>query len=259
MSFYRKDAGRLVEQGFDPPLAYMNEMIRLAKGDGPLAGLTLSRMREVAATLRFYPGVPEVFTKLEEEVHRDYGELGIRLQEFVITGGIADLITASALGGVLDGIWGCNFAYADNEDGRVAGIRSVVSFTEKTRFLFNIEKGLVGEDFRNQPYAVNNPMDRGERPVPIKNMIYLGDGPSDIPCMSIMQLFGGYVIGILSRETAYKTWALGYGRRANVTVPPDFREGEFAWAQLRQAVIQRAEDIKRAVIGFRLSGHAPSY
>jgi hypothetical protein len=195
-SFYRRDAGKLVEQGFDPPLAYMNEMLRLARDGGPLASLTEAKIRELGAALSFYPGVPDVFTKLEAEVQRDYGEFGIRLEEYVISGGIADLIAASRLGGVLDGIWGCNFAYAEN--GRIAGIRNVVSFTEKTRFVFNIEKGLVGDHFRNQPYAVNNPMGPDERPVPMENMIYLGDGPSDIPCMSIIGRAGGYVIGILS-------------------------------------------------------------
>jgi hypothetical protein len=53
----------------------------------------------------------------------------------VITGGIADLIASSSLGRVVDDIWGCNFAY--DEDGKLAGIKNVVSFTEKTRFLFN--------------------------------------------------------------------------------------------------------------------------
>jgi hypothetical protein len=135
-----------------------------------------------------------------------------------------------------------------------------VSFTEKTRFVFNIEKGLVGEHFVNQPYAVNNPMGPDERPVPIRNMIYLGDGPSDIPCMSIIgKPGGGYVIGILSKDVAYKTWALGYGRRAHVTVPPDFRDSEYGWGQLHEAVMQIAEKIKNAVIGFRRSGHAPAY
>src|SRR5438477_6009102 len=87
----------------------------------------------------------------------------------------------------------------------------------------------------------------GERRVALKNMVYLGDGPSDIPCMSVITKAQetGYVIGILSKQKPYKTWALGYGRRANVTVPADFRKGEHAYMQLRETVIQFAKGIQR--------------
>lgn len=243
--FYAGPVGKLVEQGFDPPVAYMHEMLRLARDGGPLAGLTKAVMEEIGQKIERYPGVPEIFLDLEAEIKEHYAEYGIRLEEYVISGGIADLIAASPIGKVVDGLWGCNFAYDDA--GRISAIKNVLSFTEKTRFVFAIEKGVVGPEYRNKPYAVNEPMDGGERRVPLKNMVYLGDGPSDIPCMSVIQKASepGYVIGILSKEKPYKTWALGYGRRANVTVPPDFTNGDHAYMQLRETVIQYAERIKR--------------
>src|SRR5438876_4431543 len=167
-AFYRDQVAPLVEQGFDPSVAYLHQMLRLSGDGGPLAGLTRDVIREVGTHLEFFPGVPGVFRDLETEIHETYGDHGIRVEEYVIRGGIRDLIASSSLGTVVDGIWGCNFGY--DERGRICCIRNVVSFTEKTRYLFTIEKGLVGEEYSNQPYAVNQPMEPGERRVPIKNM-----------------------------------------------------------------------------------------
>jgi hypothetical protein len=103
-------------------------------------------------------------------------------------------------------------------------------------------------------------MDAQERPIPLKNVIYMGDGPSDIPCMSIVQRAKGYVIGILSKQEPNRSWALAYGRRAYITVPPDFRPGEHGFVQLRQAVMQIAERIKADLEYYqRFGGPTPTY
>jgi hypothetical protein len=259
--FYKEQSGKLVDAGYDPPLAYMNEILKMSQKRGPLSALTRAKIEEIGKSLQFYPGVPEVFTELASEVHTTYAEFGVRLETYVITGGIADLIKASPLGGAVRKIWGCDFAYA--ADGRLSAIKNVVSFTEKTRFLFNIEKGLVDAEYDNRPYEVNSPIEQSERRVPIRNMVYLGDGPSDIPCMSIIQKLGeayGTVIGILNKRKPYQTWALGFGRRASITIPPNFkRDAEYGgFDHLREAVIQIANRIQNEV-RTRGRGHAPKY
>ena len=88
-------------------------------------------------------------------------------------------------------------------------------------------------------------MEEAERPIPFSNMVFVGDGPSDIPCMSLVQRNGGYIVGILSKTNPGKTWALGYGRRANITVPPDFEEGGYAYDALKTALSDRAAEISR--------------
>jgi hypothetical protein len=167
------------------------------------------------------------------------------------------LIFASELGKSIRNLWGCNFDY--DEEGKISAIKNVVSFTEKTRFLFAIEKGQIDPEFKNDPYAVNRPMNEAERPIPLRNMIYLGDGPSDIPCMSIVLRAKGNVIGILNKKEPHRAWALGYGRRASLTVPPDFRETEHGFIQLREAIIRMADRIKNEVETQGDSGTAPAY
>ena len=107
-----------------------------------------------------------------------------------------------------------------------------------------VNKGKVGEEHLNQQYVVNEPMNSEERPVPFANMVYIGDGPTDIPCMSLVTTMGGYVLGILGKDKPNKAWALGYGRRVNATVPADFVAGGYGYGHLREVVLNRAKMIR---------------
>ena len=76
----------------------------------------------------------------------------------------------------------------------IAHIKNVVSFTEKTRYLFEINKGL--SDKRKKPYAVNEDVNSTDRRIPFSNMIYVGDGLTDVPCFSLLKNMGGKSIGV---------------------------------------------------------------
>jgi hypothetical protein len=228
----------------------------MANSESPLKGLSQDKLLEIGKGLKFYDGVPDCFTSIKSTIENDsrYRDFGIRVECYVISGGIEELITASPLDKCLHALWACSFAYDDK--GVVACPKRVISFTDKTRFLYLIQKGKVAAEYRTTPYVVNEPMDPEERPIPFVNMIYIGDGPSDIPCMSLIQSNKGYVMGILSKEKPYKTWALGFGRRAHITVPPEFQQGGYAYDQLLQAVTDRAEGIRAQLSGSRpVPGH----
>lgn len=255
-NLFQNESAPLVKDGWDPSLAYMHRMVELAKDDGPLSLLTQEKICDLASNLEFFPGVPECFERIKQEIEQEpsFRSAGIRVESYVISGGIAELLRASSLMNSMHHIWGCDFAY--DSRGVIAFPKNVISFTEKTRFLFMINKGKVGPIFEGRPYDVNEPMDADERPVPFENMIYIGDGPSDIPCMSLLQLNKGFVIGVTSENNPAKTWRLTYGRRANQTVEPDFTKEGSAFKALRQAVWQRAELIVGQTIG---SGIVPQH
>jgi hypothetical protein len=143
VQFYRERVAPLVNDGWDPPLAYLHEILQLAR-EGRLDHLTKTTLEEIGRDLELYPGVPEFFSQLRAEVeqHEAYKEHGIKVQFYVITGGIEDLVAASPIGDAVDDIWGCNFAYDD--DGRVVFPRCVVSFTEKTASCSTSRKVLWG-------------------------------------------------------------------------------------------------------------------
>ena len=242
--FFRETA-EYVKRGWDPVLAYLYHMVELAQDGGPLADLTEDRLSEIGRTLEFYPGVPNVFRTLKSEIEGEveFRDVGIRIETYVISSGIEQLLEKSSIMEAAHSLWGCAFEF-DREE-KIKFPRRAISFTDKTRYVYVIQKGLVGNEFRSNPFVVNIPMAHADRPVPFENMIYIGDSAGDIPCMSLIQANGGSVIGIWSDENPGKTWALAYGRRANLTVRPEFKQGGMAYQALRQALLQIATDIRR--------------
>lgn len=254
--FWPNEVQPLVRDGWDEHLAYMQKLIDLSRKGGPLEGLTQATLTEIGTELEFYPGVPDGLVALRDEIQAatEFRDAGIRLEYYVISAGIGDMLRASPLAKAAHRIWACDFAYDDN--GRLSHLKNVISFTDKTRFIYMVNKGKVGEEHRNQQYVVNEPMDQRERPVPFENMVYIGDGPTDIPCMSLVTAMGGYVIGILGKNNPNKAWALGYGRRVNATVPPEFSAGEYGYNHLKEAVQNIAMAIKdRTSSSGPLPGH----
>ena len=241
--FFLNQCAPLVREGWDPSLAYMSRMVELAKGDGLLSHLTKHKLRDLAGQIEFFPGVPDVFENVKQaiEAEPEFRAAGIRIESYVISGGIAEFLRASSLMATTHRIWACDFSY--DSRGVIEFPRNVISFTDKTRFLFRINKGLTAPVFDTRPTAVNDPLRADERPVPFENMVYLGDGATDVPSMSVIVSQGGFVIGVGSQDRPDKTWALAYGRRANQTVAPDFREHGQAFVAIHQAVWQRASAI----------------
>jgi hypothetical protein len=157
--FYRERSTRLVKEGWDPVLAYMFEIYNADQRGEIEPPLTRERIQEIGRGLSFYPGVPECFARLRSEIEEnpEYRPYGIRVEFYAISSGNEDLISAAPLGAAVDGIWGCNYNY--DETGRIAFPKNVISFTDKTRYLFLIQKGRAAPEFRNQPYVVNELMD----------------------------------------------------------------------------------------------------
>ena len=244
-NFWPEEVQPLVKEGWDEHLAYLQKLVWLSKEGGPLEGLTHDKLVEVAKSLEFYPGVPGGLKILQEEIQEmdEFRDFGLRVEFYLISSGIGDLLRASALSQVMHRIWACDFAYGTG--GSLIGIKNAISFTDKTRFLYMVHKGKVSEEFFNQQYVVNEPMSLEERPVPFQNMVYIGDGPTDIPCMSLLTSNGGYVMGILGKDKPGKAWALGYGRRVNATVPPEFSEGGHAYVHLKEVILNRAHEIRQ--------------
>ena len=254
--FWPNEVEPLVKDGWDEQLAYMQKLIELSRKGGPLQGLTIDKLREIAAGLEFYPGVPDGLIALRNEIEQTpvYRDVGIRIEFYVVSAGIGDMLRASVLSKAAHRIWACDFAY--DSEGALSHLKNVISFTDKTRFLYMINKGKVGEEFLNQQYVVNEPMKEETRPVPFENMVYIGDGPTDVPCMSLLTSKGGYVVGILGKDKPNKAWALGYGRRINATVPPLFSEGDYGYNHLKEAITNMANRIRSQLSS---SGPIPSH
>ena len=144
----------------------------------------------------------------------------MQIEFYIITAGFEEIIRGTSIATEMNDIFGCTFA---ERRGKLIP-KSVLTFTEKTKFLYAINKGISGIELRRDPYSVNDVIPPDRRRIPFTNMIYLGDGPTDIPCFSAIQQYGGKTIGILkyekkgSREIVDKgrAWAIARGDRATL-------------------------------------------
>ncbi|MCL4480903.1 MAG: haloacid dehalogenase-like hydrolase [Candidatus Thermoplasmatota archaeon] len=187
-------------EGWDPSLLWMPKLVEYAKDLGkPLCKELFS---EEGKKIKFSEGIPECFTNLrkwfKEEAGKKNIELGLKF--FIITGGLEDLILETGLIPPVDEIYGCTFHF--DEEGKAVQPMSSVTFTEKTRFIFSINKGIEKKRERTDPGIVNVYMPQANRPVPLDKVIYIGDGPTDVPCFTIINRAGGQVIGIRGKREA---------------------------------------------------------
>jgi hypothetical protein len=124
----------------------------------------------------------------------------------------------SSLAEYTDGVFGSAFSY-DRSTKEVNGIKKVISFTEKTRYIFGINKGMSVAELRTKPYLINDVVVSEKRRIPFSQMIYVGDGPSDIPSLSVIAQYSGTGIGVSAPTKSFKKgYELARGRR--ITVGP---------------------------------------
>lgn len=245
---------QMVEEGCDPPLAYMQLLATYAR-EGKL-DLSKKALRAVGKKLKLFPGLPKAFTELRDYVQKEpeLQEARVKLEFYIISGGIEEMILGSSIAKYMDGIFGCNFAY-DSSGKTVTGIKSAISFTEKTRFLYGINKGISVRDIRVNPYKINDALPQDTRRVPFSQMIYIGDGPSDIPCLSAITQYGGTGIGVSSPTISFKKgYELARGKR--ITVGPytaNYQKGSDMRKVLEETILriglEIAIDKKKHVIG----------
>ena len=198
------EVSKLVEAGWDPPLAYLNRLLSLARG-GEIEPITREKLELVGSTIQFYPGaldfVEQLRGRLRENV--EVRDVGLTIDWYIVSSGIEEILQATPLGALATDVFACAFEY--DEKGSAIAVKRAVTFTEKTKFIFAINKGISGEELRRKPYRVNDAVRPDDRRVPFERMVYIGDGPSDIPCFAMIKYYNGHAIGSCPR----KIWSSG--------------------------------------------------
>jgi len=237
--FWKGRAAALLKAGWDPTLAYL-KLILDEVGEGKRLGqLTNQRLREFGSTLAIYPGVDALFTDLKG-IAAQYQLSNPVVEFYVISGGLEEIIRGSKIATSLNGIWGNRF-WENPQFKQIAHLQNVVTFTEKTKHLFEINKGLVQQS-RVEHYAVNKQVDRTVRRVPFKNMIYVGDGLTDVPCFSLLNANQGIGFGVFdpkkkgSPKKAYETLVTTH--RTVTMNSPQYAEDNDLGSLIRAAVAQ---------------------
>ena len=231
----------LIAEGYDPPLAYLRLILDQVGSDKSLGELSNRELREFGGELdaQLFRGLPEIFEDLQTLV-QEFRDVSIEF--YIVSGGLEEIIGGSpTVQKYFDGWYGCQLG--ENAKGVIRYIRRCVTFTEKTRYLFEISKGIRVEDSRVKPHLVNNKVDN--RRIPFKHMIYIGDGLTDIPCFSLVRNGGGLTFGVLSKKKSAKQsfQELLAERRVDSLHSPDYREDGDLGALIRAAVSSLAAKV----------------
>jgi len=219
--FWNEQFRNRVQNGFDPTVAYLTLLLDHIGEDEPLGELTPRELESCAESLesQLYDGVPEIFDDLDDIVG-EYDD--VRIEYYVVSEGIESLISGSIITEYCSEIYASRLA--TDEDGVFKRVKRPISFTDKTRYLFEINKGIKASEAMKNPYKVNQ--QRNERPVPFENIIYIGDGITDIPCFSLVKDRGGRVFGVMQQdEQSAKQEAIldiGSPQRAGNLNQPDY-------------------------------------
>ena len=213
--FWKKSNGFAIKNDMDQNLAYMFTMKTESAGK---VLFTKTELAKFGSEVKLFPGVEDWFERI-----RKYGEeKGVIVEHYIISSGLKEMIegTSIAKKGAFKKIYATSF-YCD-ENGVAVWPAQVVNYTNKTQFLFRITKGVL--DVNNA--AVNDFFSESDLRVPFRNMIYLGDSDTDIPCMKLVKTRGGYSIGVFNPETNDRTkvYKMTRDNRIDYLVPADYSE-----------------------------------
>ena len=196
--------------GTESILSYLHCMITECKKKG--IKLTKEYLRNLGKDVKFYDGVTTWFTRLNSFAQ----EKGITLEHYIISSGNKEIIEGSAISKEFKTIYGCEFLY--NEEGEAYWPKCTINYTLKTQYLFRIVKGVFDQtDDKN----VNQRKD--EKHVEFRNIIYLGDGLTDIPCMTLVKEKGGKSIAVYQPHKKDKVMPLLEENRVNYICESNFR------------------------------------
>lgn len=205
------------EQEMDNILAYMFKMVEKAKEKK--VPITREMFQEMGQKVEFFDGVQEWFERIN-----DYGEeAGVRVEHYIVSSGIKEIIEGTAIAHHFKKIYACEFMYDYN--GSIQWPKFAVNYTAKTQFLFRINKGVLTVDSKSAD-KLNQFTPENERRVPFRNMIYIGDGLTDVPCMKLVKTNGGQSIAVYDQAKGKEAAeALKKADRVNFVAAADYGRG----------------------------------
>ena len=202
------------ENRMDGILAYMYTMIRESEKRG--LPFTRADLVEKGREIVLFPGVQDWFGRINA-----FGETqGVQVEHYVISSGLREIIEGSAISGAFKEIYASEFYY--DAAGRPVWPKLTVNFTAKTQFVYRINKGVL--DVSNDR-DLNASMPDDSKRVPFTNMIYIGDGLSDVPCMKMMRAYGGQAIAVYQESNRSGVEDLLAKGRVDFIFPADYSEG----------------------------------
>ncbi len=254
--FWPSCTALIKERGYDQELAYMKRMLDY----DAIRALSNADLQAMGPDLTFFPGVPDFFEELNAIVHQPrYTEWDIHLEHYVVSSGLKAILDGSHIAKHVKAIFGCEF---DEDQGHIDFPKRTISHTQKTQFLFRVNKGLL-----NMEQDVNDHMPEEARRVPFRHMIYVGDGPTDVPCFTVIKKNGGLAVAVYNpddptRRSFKKCYDLTrHADRVHFMAPANYQTGGPLRLILEQHLTEMADSIverrRQAIEGTRVPAPSP--
>lgn len=219
----------------DPILTYMNEMIRQANSSG--VSLRREAFRESGSKVKLFEGVDQWFNRINK-----YGQSrGIEIEHYINSSGIKEMIEGTPIAKYFKHIYACSFLYSVDGVAYWPGV--AVNYTTKTQFLFKINKGISAV---SDTTLINRFIPEKEREVPFEDMIYIGDGTTDIPCMRLVKEKHGNAIAVYDPAHGHLEGSITQlldDDRVNFIAPADYSRDS------------RLDKLVKAIIDSRAAAH----
>jgi phosphoserine phosphatase len=233
--FWERSNGLAENEKMDRILAYMHLMLKEARHKDK--SISRGSFIDLGKTLEYYPGVVEWF----DRINNYCSEMGVIVEHYIISSGLKEIITGSDISHNFKDIFACEFFY--DADDVAIWPKNVVNYTTKTQFVFRINKGVSN---LSDDETLNRYTPEDDRRIPFRNMIYIGDGYTDVPCMKLVKAHGGYSIAVYTEKE--KVQELILHNRVNFIAPADYTEGEKLDNLVKDILIKISTEDKLAQI-----------
>ena len=201
------------ETGCEKILSYLYMEMKIAKEKG--IKLTRKWLREQGKNIQFFPGVTSWFQRIN-----DYGkEHGVRVEHYLVSSGNKEIVEGCEIAKEFKVMYGCEFIF-DKQSGEAIWPKLAINYTQKTQYFFRISKGVYDA---NDDIGVNEK--KPDRRIPYSNMVYIGDGMTDIPSMIIVKNNGGKSIAVYPEGKEDKVQDLYSDGRVNYVCAANYKEG----------------------------------
>ena len=243
------------KEHMDSILAYMYAMVKISKDKN--IPLLRQNLVDMGKNVELFSGVEGWFDRISA-----FGsEQGVQVEHYVISSGMKEIIEGTSISKYFKSIFACEFLYDENGNG--VWPKTDVNYTNKTQFVYRINKGVL--DVAND-IDLNRSMPDDSKRVPFCNMIYIGDGLSDVPCMKMMKAYGGYSIAVYQNRDAKVVDLLKKGR-VDYIYPADYSEGTGLDITVKNIIRKMAicdvlfneKNKQKAASGLHLSGQTAPY
>ncbi|MFY0612488.1 MAG: haloacid dehalogenase-like hydrolase [Hyphomicrobiaceae bacterium] len=215
--FWNESNRIAAEQKADPMITYMHLLYKKAKA----RNVTINREALVrqGASVEFFPGVEQWFDLINAYVASRPDSQGVSIRHYLISSGLAEIVEGTSIYENFHNVFASEYWFEAYE---LPYPKRVITDTGKTQYLFRINKGI--EDLGE---SINDHMPETERPVPFSNMIYFGDGDTDVPSMAVTRKNGGYAMAVHPPGNAKKKCTkLFEAGRCDFYAVADYRDGK---------------------------------